>query len=104
MLRDEYGMNAENRPNIKVDASQVPEDLRRLIPLVERWAIPCDVTRGDYFDSQPEADVASFWHEVLPYVERINEWLDEQSADVADWSEAAIHYMYFLSSVPTFSH
>lgn len=98
VLRDEYGMNAENRPVLRVDPAEVPEDLRHLVPAVERWAIPCDVTRGDYFDKQPEADVAAFWNDVLPFVTRIHEWLDEQSEDVARWPAAAVHYMYFLKA------
>lgn len=98
VLRDEYGMNAENRPYFKVIVNDVPEALRVLIPLVERWAIPCDVTRGDYFDKQPEVDVADFYHTVLPFTDQINAWLDEQPDDVGDWSDAAIHYMYFLKS------
>lgn len=98
VLRDEYGMNAENRPVISVDASDVPDDLRRLIPLVERWAIPCDVTRGDYFDKQSDSDIAEFWHSVNPYVARIDAWLDEQPEDVGRWPDAAIHFMYFLKA------
>lgn len=98
VLRDEYGMNAENRPYFKVVADDVPESLRELIPCAERWAIPCDVTRGDYFSQQPEQDVAEFYHAVLPFTDQINAWLDEQSDDVAEWSDAAVHYMYFLKA------
>lgn len=98
VLRDEYGMNAENRPYFKVVVDDVPEPLRELIPHVERWAIPCDVTRGDYFDQQPEEDVADFYHTVLPFTDQINAWLDEQSDDVSEWSDAAVHYMYFLKA------
>ncbi len=98
VLRDEYGMNADNRPYFKVVADDVPKSLRELIPYVERWAIPCDVTRGDYFEKQLEQDVADFYHAVLPFTDQINAWLDEQSDDVADWSDAAVHYMYFLKA------
>jgi hypothetical protein len=98
VLRDEYGMNAANRPYFKVNADEVPETLRGLIPYVERWAIPCDVTRGDYFDQQPEQDVADFYNVVLPFRGQINAWLDEQPDNVADWSDAAVHYMYFLKA------
>ncbi len=91
-------MHAANRPTIVVDAEEVPEEFRVLIPAVERWAIPCDVTRGDYFEKQPEENVAAFWYEVLPHVDAINEWLDAQPADVGDWSEAAVHFMYFLKA------
>lgn len=98
VLRDEYGKNAANRPYFTVAVEEVPETLRGLIPYVERWAIPCDVTRGDYFDQQPEQDVADFYHAVLPFVSQIHAWLDTQPANVADWPAAAIHYMYFLKA------
>ncbi len=98
VLRDEYGMNAVNRPVIVVDEKEVPEALRFLIPAVERWAIPCDVTRGDYFEQQPKKDIAKFWYDVLPFVEAINAWLDSQSEDVREWPDAAVHFMYFLKA------
>lgn len=98
MLRDEYGMNAANRPQIKVNPAEVPLWLHPLIPLVERWAIPCDVTRGDYFDHQPAEDIAGFWYEVLPQVESINAWLDSQPRNVGAWPAAAVHFMYFLKA------
>lgn len=98
VLRDEYGMNAENRPVIVVNPAEVPEDLKTLIPAVERWAIPCDVTRGDYFDQQSEEDIARFWYDVLPYRDRIHAWLGEQPENVAEWPDAAVHYMYFLKA------
>ena len=98
VLRDQYGMNAENRPYFSVEIDDVPEPLRDLIPYVERWAIPCDVTRGDYFDKQPKEDVADFYHFVLPFTDRIHAWLDEQSDDVSEWPDAAVHYMYFLKA------
>ena len=98
VLRDEYGMSAENRPFFKIVVDDVPEPLRELIPLVERWAIPCDVTRGDYFDKQPVEDVAEFYHFVLPFTGQIHAWLDEQSKDVSEWSDAAVHFMYFLKA------
>ena len=98
ILRDEYGMNAANRPEIVVNQAEVPEGLRFLIPAVERWAIPCDVTRGDYFDQQPEVDVAKFWYDVRPHVDAVNQWLDTQPDDVGKWPEAAVHFMYLLKA------
>lgn len=98
VLRDEYGMNAENRPYFKVVVDDVPEPLRKLIPYVERWAIPCDVTRCDYFEKQSDEDIANFYHTVLPFTDEINAWLDAQPKDVVNWSDAAIHFMYFLKA------
>jgi hypothetical protein len=98
VLRDEYGINSENRHGILVDEADVPELIRPLIPVVERWAISCDVTRSDYFDKQPESDVAKFWHDVNPQVDSINAWLDKQPEDVGQWPDAAVHFMYFLKA------
>lgn len=98
VLRDEYGMNAANRPTIVVREEEVPAALRHLIPYAERWAISCDVTRGDYFDHQPETDVAAFWHEVLPHVDAVNQWLDALGDDVGTWPEAGVHFRYLLKA------
>lgn len=98
VLRDEYGMNAANRPVIVVDEKEVPEAQRFLIPTVERWAISCDVTRGDYFEQQPKEDIAKFWYDVLPFVESIKNWLDSQPEDVREWPDAAVHFMYFIKA------
>lgn len=98
VLRDEYGMRAMNRPYFEVAVEDVPEALRELIPLVERWAIPCDVTRGDYFDKRPDEDIAHFYQTVLPFTDQINHWLDTQPQDVGEWPDAAVHFMYFLKA------
>jgi hypothetical protein len=98
VLRDEYGMNAANRPTIIVNNDEVPEALRPLIPYAERWAIPCDVTRGDYFDQQSEEDIAAFWHDLLPHVEAINRWIAAQPQEVSAWPEAAVHFLYLLKA------
>ena len=97
-MRDVYGFTADSAPKIVVNPEEVPEDFRKLIPLVERWAISCDVRRGDYFDKQSDDDIEFFYKSVQPYVDSINEWLDDQDDDVAKWSEAAVHFLYFLKS------
>lgn len=70
------GFTAENRPPISVRPSDVPEAFRSLISFVERWAISCDVTRGDYFSKQPQADVDAFYQAVLPHLDALNQWVD----------------------------
>ncbi len=98
VLRDEYGMNAANRPTIVVNPDEVPEPLRMLIPYVERWAIACDVTRSDYFDQQPKEDVAAFWNDLLPHVAAINRWLKTLPEDDSAWPEAAVHFLFLLKA------
>ena len=47
VLRQKYGLTAENRPVIHLDPARVPEQLRRWIPLAERWGIGDDLIRDD---------------------------------------------------------
>lgn len=98
VLRDEYGFNAANRPEIIALPEEVPEHLHALIPLVKKWAIPCDVTRHDVFEVEGEDAVASLYHEAIDFVAPINEWLDSLPEDVDQWSESAISFMYFLKA------
>ena len=70
------GATAENRPTITVNRADVPEQFQHLIPYVERWAIGCDVIRGDYFDKQPQADIDAFYQAVLPHLDALNKWVD----------------------------
>lgn len=46
VLRDQFGMNAENRQYFTINENEVPNNLHAVIPIAERWAISCDVTRG----------------------------------------------------------
>jgi hypothetical protein len=92
------GFTAESRPVVHIEPQEVPATLRHLIPLAERWAIACDVRRGDYFDKQPEQDIRNFWIAVKPHCEEIKRWLDSMPASTEEWPQAAIHFMYMLKA------
>jgi hypothetical protein len=94
-LQRKYGWYAENRPIICVEAGDVPLPLRDLIPFVERWAIPCDITRHDYFDKQPEADVRELARVVGRREKEVNAWLDSIQGK---WAEAGYQFMYLLKA------
>ena len=102
-LQRKYGWYAENRPLIRVDAGEVPPTLLDLIPFVERWAIPCDMTRHDYFDNQPEADVRELARVVGRREQAVNAWLDSTQSERSEvnfqfmcllkaWCEAACEF------------
>jgi hypothetical protein len=95
-LRDGFGFTSENRLEIEVDPNEVPERLKPLIIDVERWAIPCDVTRADYFKNQSEEEVDAFWQRVSPYVPLVNAWLDTLGDDVRLWPTAARQFLDLL--------
>ena len=71
------GWTADSWQPYQVDESRVPEQFRPLIPFVVRWAIDCDIRRGDYFDKQPAKDIEEFYAAVTPHWEALNRWVDE---------------------------
>jgi hypothetical protein len=87
------GFTAENRPTVTVTVSDVPESFRHLIPFVERWAIGCDVIRGDYFSKQPQVDVDAFYQAVLPHLDALNAWVDTLPC-----SDAKIQFLTMLKA------
>jgi hypothetical protein len=50
------GVTAENWQPYRLDASNVPEPLRDLVPLVQRFGIGCDATRHDFAEKMSNAD------------------------------------------------
>jgi hypothetical protein len=56
-LRAKYGLTAENRPTIILDAAKVPPALRPLIPLAERFGINDDLIRLDVVAKTPVAEL-----------------------------------------------
>ena len=94
-MAKKYGWYAENRPTILVDPNEVPLHLRDLIPYAERWAIPCDITRRDYFDKQPDDDIREFARTVGARQHEINLWLDSIRGD---WPKAGQQFMYLLKA------
>ncbi|NVJ60086.1 MAG: hypothetical protein HWE27_06845 [Gammaproteobacteria bacterium] len=96
---EEYGFNAENRPIIKVNPNEVPKKFIRLIPYVEKWGIPCDLKRGDFFDKQPQKDIDEFAKVIQEFEEEINEWLDvELNQEFDNVIEAAWQFMYMMKA------
>lgn len=87
------GFTAENRPTISVTPSDVPEELRHLIPFVEHWAISCDVTRGDYFVKQPQAAIDAFYQTVFPHLDALNQWVDTLPR-----TDAKLHFLIMLKA------
>jgi hypothetical protein len=94
-MQQKYGWFAENRSEIRVERTEVPAELQDLIPYAERWAIRCDVTRGDYFDQQSESDIRDLARTVGRREKEINSWLDSQGSSL---TAAGFHFLYLLSA------
>jgi hypothetical protein len=92
-LQKELGLYAENRPDIVLDASKVPADLRLLIPLAEKWGVGDDIIRNDMIDKASAAEKQELHDALYALDERVTEWLNSfPPGDISD-EPAAFMYM-----------
>jgi len=87
-----YGLTAENRPTITLDAVNVPEPLRHLIPLAERFGISDDLMREDFVEKTPAADLDELRRIVQQHDDLFDEWLAGPAANGPTYS---VEYIAF---------
>jgi hypothetical protein len=76
VLQKKYGLYAENRPKIHIDPVNVPEHLRDLIPMAEKWGISDDIIRSDFEEKANEAEKREFQEALRGRTDTVNAWLD----------------------------
>jgi hypothetical protein len=91
-LQSKYHLYAENRPVIRLDPSQVPSNLRHLVPLAEKWGIGDDIIRGDYIDRVNDAAKRELHDSFYGPYEEITAWLS--SFGNRPLSDEAAAFMY----------
>lgn len=74
-LQKHFGLYAGNQPTLELDPTQVPEHLRHLVPLAERWGIGDDIIRNQVIDKSSAAEKRELHDAVYESYERITEWL-----------------------------
>ena len=77
----------------RLDSTQVPADLRHLVPLAERWGIGDDVDRAAQVDQSTAAEREELRAALLPYQAQITAWLDSFGQGVMSDEAAAFMYM-----------
>ena len=80
-------------PGPRLDAAKVPEDIRALVPLAERWGIGDDVDRAQLVDSATQTEKDALRSEVAPHAQQINAWLDTFKEGAMTDEAAAFMYM-----------
>lgn len=75
VMRRKYGLYAENRPAIKLNPARVPEPLRSLIPLAEKFGISDDLIREDLFAKTSKAELERLKRMLAQYNDKFDEWL-----------------------------
>jgi hypothetical protein len=91
-MRRKYGLNAENRPSIKLRPTRVPEPLWPLIPLAEKFGISDDLIREDFFAKTPKNELAELERTLAEYDDLIDEWLAGPEADGPTFSDEYVAF------------
>ena len=74
-LRRKYYKPGEAPPVIRLDRRDVPELLRPLIPLAEKWGISDDILRGDFLAAATAAEIDELKKAVTQQIDLLEEWL-----------------------------
>jgi hypothetical protein len=74
-LIDRHGLTAANRPKIELDASRVPKQFRKWIPLAERWGIGDDLIREDCVNAAASDELSELLAFGDAYDAVLDEWL-----------------------------
>jgi hypothetical protein len=91
-MRKKYGLTAENRPVIKLDAAKVPSELRHLIPLAEQFGVSDDLIRADVLRKTPADVVEAMRREVEPHDDAFDAWLAGPEAAGPNYSAEYIAF------------
>ena len=74
-MRKKYYSPGEVAPKIKLDPQRVPEPLRGLIPLAEKWGISDDMLRIDTVENAPPDEISELKRIAAEYDDYLDEWL-----------------------------
>ncbi len=86
-----------DRPDIRLDADNIPPDLRDLIPFAEEWGIGDDVIRSDVEEAASDEEKRRFSQALRGRTDRVTEWLDSFGMELM--SDEAAAFMYMLSAL-----
>jgi hypothetical protein len=78
---------------VRLDRNNVPDDLRDLVPLAEKWGIGDDVERSEFQAAASAEEKAQLSAALKGRNQRITQWLDS-FADGAAMSDEAAAFMY----------
>lgn len=88
-------LRTESPPIVKIAPEKVPEHLRDLIPMAEKWGIGDDDVRLDFADKATEAEKNAFRDALRGRTAQVTEWLDSFEEPLGMTEEAG-YFMYML--------
>jgi len=91
-MRAKYGLTAENRPTLVLDAGKVPSALRHLIPLAERFGESDDLIRQDILAKATAEDLEAMRQAIRSHEDALDVWLAGPEADGPGFSDEYIAF------------
>ena len=80
-MRRRYYSPHEKPPELRLNAEGVPEPLRPLIPIAEKWGISDDILRHDFVQKAAPGDLAELKRLVAANDDLLDAWLAGPEAD-----------------------
>jgi hypothetical protein len=91
-MRAKYGLTAENRPRIALDAAKVQTALRHLIVLAERFGVADDLIRDDILTKTSAGELEAMSQAVRAFDDTFDESLASPEADGPEVSDEYIAF------------
>jgi hypothetical protein len=79
-LRQKYGLNAKNRPTVRLDKARIPQVLWPLIPDAELLGIADDLIRDDVWQHLPKNRRDKITARVNSFDAELDDWLGGREA------------------------
>ena len=85
-----------------LESENIPENLRHLAPLAEKWGIGDDVERAELIERASPTDKEALIRAITPHQSEITAWLDSFGMD--PMSDEAAAFMYMQLAVEEMSY
>ena len=96
-MKQKYGLTIENYKPIHLNPENVPEELRDLVSIAEKWGIGDDVIRNDMHSKASDDEKEALKSALDGRTQFINQWLD--NFGTGKMSNEAAAFMYMLEGL-----
>ena len=93
-MKNKYNLTIENYQPPDLDPNQVPDDLRDLLPIAQKWGIGDDIIRDDMRQKSSKVEKRELIHQLEGKTKRIIDWLDTFDDD--EFIPESTAFLYLL--------
>ena len=93
-MRKKYYRPDEHAPGIRLDPENVPQQLRHLIPVAEKWGISDDMLRVDAVRRADSAEIDHLKRIVQEHDDLLDQWLAGAEAQLQSPSQEYLAFTH----------